>query len=154
MTQHLERPEDLPPRDPPDDIERRGGGSAQGLIDWEGIWSSCEERILSWRIPPNRTYRSWLEDMKAEGVLTALIAVLEYRPELQVPFVVYIRMRILQQALVRYRQEWASRALLGRGDRDDEPAGDQGPRPGDLRSAVKSLPCADRELLRRLFSSG
>ena len=86
------------------DKEVRGFESAG--VEWQEVWQGCERRLRSWRVPPRWSSQDWHEEMRAEGAAAALSALRQFRPELNVPLKVYLRMRIMGQVLVRYRKEW------------------------------------------------
>jgi len=82
-------------------------GRADAPFDWAKIWSPCERRLRAWRVPPRWSARDWIEEMRSEAVAVALVALADFRPERNVPLVVYLRMRIMGQVLSCYRKEWS-----------------------------------------------
>lgn len=129
------------------------------LVDsdlWGQIWSGCRRRIRSWRVPPHWTMSQWLEELEAEGRVAALQALGDFDPGRNIPLAIYIRMRVLGQAIARYRKEW-SYAIhqVSVEVRDaDAPACVVVPiavQQDELDYALAKLTDADRWLIDRLF---
>ena len=85
----------------------QGGVQEEEIVEWVEVWRGCEKRLNHWRVPPRWSRRDWQEEMRAEGAAAALGALERFRPELNVPLKVYLRMRIMGQVLARYRKEWS-----------------------------------------------
>jgi len=107
-------------------------------------------------MPPHWSARDWIEEMRSEAVAVALVALADFRPERNVPLVVYLRMRIMGQVLSCYRKEW-NYALRHAPDRTaHEPW--EVTEPGcevlmrdELACALGGLRDGDRWLLDRLY---
>lgn len=68
---------------------------------------SCLKRIRKWRVPPHWSGRDWFEEVSAEATVTALQAKRDFDPGRGVPWGAYLRQRVMNSALARYRREWS-----------------------------------------------
>lgn len=119
---------------------------------------SCLKRIRTWRVPLHWSDRDWFEEVGAEATVAALQAKRDFDPGRGVPWGVYLRRRVTNSALARYRREWsyAIRRVSGAA-LDDCPTarGDGLPSAesiaGLLQEALKRLPGRDAWIITELF---
>jgi DNA-directed RNA polymerase specialized sigma24 family protein len=141
------------------DSPAAGADVHPAFLDWTRVWSGCERRLRSWRVPPRWSVREWLEEMQAEGVAAALMAARDYQSERNVPLGAYVRMRVMGQVLTRYRKEWAyalHQAPVGTYDGlEQESRSERGALSWDeVAWAIGRLRDVDRQLIERLFWRG
>jgi DNA-directed RNA polymerase specialized sigma24 family protein len=122
---------------------------------------SCLKRIRKWRVPPHWSYREWFEEVDAEATTAALQAKRDFDPGMGVPWGVYLRRRVMNAALTRYRREWSyaiRRASGAAPDNCEKAGGTQAlsseSMNGLLLEALKRLSRSDAWLITELFWRG
>ncbi len=131
------------------------------LPDWPRIWGACLRRTRSWPVPPRWTPRDWREELDAEGIAAACTAIRNFDPSFGLTLGSVVYLRVLSDALTRYRQESGHSPCC-----QPEHGGRETPRPaveasttlddGDeqMLSALGSLMEDDRSLIECLFRDG
>lgn len=116
---------------------------------------ACLRRISHWRVPPNWSHRDWSCEIRAQSAAAAWQATCEYDASRGVPFGPFVRERVMEAALLRYRKEWryVTRCSAVPGGPKREPrievvASDL---IASLRKAVNLLPPAEKRLIGDLF---
>lgn len=135
------------------------GCSIECAVDFGAIWRSCLRKLRSWPTPTTWSERDWLEEMKAEAAVTVLKAVRDFRPDLNVPLLAYVRMRVMGQLLAVYRREWrhSRRQAPDPCVEPPSPPGGECERAAEAEElgwAIARLDEEDRRLLQRLFWGG
>ncbi len=125
-------------------------------FDWEAIWLSCERRIRTWRKPPRWSSSEWLDELRGEAAIASLLAIQAYKPELNVPFSAYVRMRIMGQVLTRYRKEWSYSLRETASSQIEDQSTEPPPQwqtliEDEVQHALADLSPEDRSLIERLF---
>ena len=125
------------------------------------VISGCLKRVRSWRVPPRWSNQDWFEEMRAEATLAALQAARDFDPTRGVPWSAFLRRRILDAALTRYRREWAYATRRASVEAWDEVGAVEGERHPSheaiyerLQEALGGLPRADAWLIEGLFWEG
>ena len=127
----------------------------QSAVGWGAFLRAALKRIMAWRVPPRWTTRDWHEEIHAEIVLAALQAHSNFDASRGIPWEFYLRKRVLQAALARYRREWAYSVRFAAGPGEPVHLRDRG---GSSEAAWKSLllalrllPKHDHVLIESLF---
>lgn len=135
-----------------------GGWSAS---DAGAVWPGCRRRLRRWPVPHPWSAGEWLEEMEAEASAAAVQAARDFDPGRGVPWFAFLRRRIMEAALARYRREWAYSCRReggachylampavpqGRGLRERECA--------DLFRAIRQLSTEDLEVIERIYWRG
>lgn len=64
--------------------------------------------LRRWKAPPGWSRRDWHEELGAQTIVVAIQAVRDFSATQGVPWEAFLRHRIIQSTLARYRREWAS----------------------------------------------
>jgi RNA polymerase sigma factor (sigma-70 family) len=131
------------------------------LPDWSRIWAACSGRIHYWRVPPRWTMDDWLEEIDAECMAAACLAIRIFDKTRGPSLSSFVYHRMLASALARYRREWSYAALRDKlssragttvvpmedrfADQDEEDR---------LKDSLSHLRDDDRLLLEYLFWDG
>ena len=133
----------------------------ESLPDWPRIWAACSGRIHYWRVPPRWTLDDWLEEIDAECMAAACVAIRIFDKTRGPTLNSFVYHRMLASALARYRREWSYAALRDKlssvgtttvvsvedrfADQDDQER---------LSISLSALQNDDRLLLEHLFWDG
>jgi DNA-directed RNA polymerase specialized sigma24 family protein len=139
--------------------ERRRGFSNRSTERLDRALEStiaCLRRIFHWRVPPNWSRRDWFCEIRAQSAAAAWRAACDYDASRNVPFEAFVRKRVMEAALGRYRQEWRYVTRYGsvRGASNNvEPRTEAVDSDiiASLREAVKLLSPAEKRLIEDLF---
>lgn len=125
------------------------------------ILVGCLKRIRKWRVPPHWSDRDWFEEVGAEATVAALQAKRDYDPDRGVPWGIYLRRRVTNTALTRYRREWsfAIHRASTAASHDSGAAPRSSPLSDEsidrlLQEALKRLSRPDSWLITELFWAG
>lgn len=129
--------------------------------DPTAVWSQCRRRIRRWRVPYQWSAREWMEEVEAEASAAAVQAACDFDGTRGVPWDAFLRRRVMEAVLARYRREWSysrRRAVLPVGDLDrpDDPeATALGERDFTaLLGALRQLSAEDHQIIDRLYWRG
>lgn len=70
------------------------------------IVTLCLKRLRRWRVPPNRRYVDWFEEMAAQARAAAWEATCRYDASVGIPWQAFVHSRVIAHVFTRYRQEW------------------------------------------------
>ncbi|MHC5537846.1 sigma-70 RNA polymerase sigma factor region 4 domain-containing protein [Singulisphaera rosea] len=112
-----------------------------------------------WRVPPHWSRQQWIDELRAEGIVAAALGRRSFRPELNVPLHLYLRMRVLGRVLARHRAEWRYARLVAEDVYVEDVEGKGDGRSAlvphvDLQDAMALLSRRDRELLEQIYWKG
>jgi RNA polymerase sigma factor (sigma-70 family) len=107
-------------------------------------------------VPPNWSHRDWSGEIRAQTAAAAWQAACDYDASRGVPFEAFVRERVNEAALGRYRREWQYVIRHGSvrpGPNDEEPRTEavDSDLSASLRDAVKILSPAEKRLIQDLF---
>jgi DNA-directed RNA polymerase specialized sigma24 family protein len=146
--------------DEPSNLSSIDAWLQERLPDWPRVWAACVRRTHAWRVPPRWTPRDWWEEIDAESVASACLAVRIFDPDRGPTLASFMYFQIVASALARYRQEWNYALRNGLystseghpSDMDDVEnrfAVDQELK--TVRRLMTDLPESDRRLIESLF---
>jgi len=120
--------------------------------------ASCLKRIRRWRGPPRWSRWEWLEEIEAEVTIATLEARRDFNAARGVPWEAFLRLRIMNAALARYRREWTYALHRVQGAALEPAARDDGP-PWEtaaklITEVLGQLPDQDMWLIEGLFWEG
>lgn len=130
------------------------------------IVALCLKQLRRWRVPPNRGYADWLEEITAQVQAAAWEATCSYDASRGTPWQVFVRSHVMAYVLTRYRQEWTyARRCFPFVRREDEEGtlglsasadpyrlrDDEQGEHEDLRDAIAQMDKQDQWLIGQLF---
>lgn len=120
------------------------------------VLAQCIRRVQMWKPPPHWSAADWREEARLEAAAAAHEALCRFDPSRGIELRWYVRRRVLQRVLARYRKEWAFGLRWSSSDDDGPTSGlvAQPIAPADLpslRSALNALSLTDRDLMEALF---
>jgi DNA-directed RNA polymerase specialized sigma24 family protein len=98
--------------------------------------ASCLRRMQRWRVPPRWSRSEWLEEMEGEVTIAILEARRDFNAARGVPWEAFLRLRIMNAALARYRREWTYALHRVQGATLEPAARNEGP---PLETAAKLI---------------
>jgi hypothetical protein len=113
---------------------------------------ACLRHISHWRVPPNWSHRDWSCEIRAQTAAAAWQAACDYDASRGVPFEAFVRERVNESALGRYRREWRyviRHGSVRRGPNNEEPRTEvvDSDLVASLREAVKLLSPPEKRLI-------
>jgi len=120
------------------------------------LTTACLRRIFHWRVPPNWSRRDWFFEVRAQCAAAAWRAACDYDASRNVPFEAFVRRRVMESALGRYRQEWRYEIRYGSvrgasGNGEPRTKAVESDLIASLREAMKLLSPAEKRLIQDLF---